>query len=507
MQDPFKKATSYNLAQPASDLFSITPSDSLTLIKGVKALRLYNPEATVGTVTVLLKSGDTMPIPVPPNGLVVETVRVTKVLATGTSSTIQIHGYSDTGHDNAGGALYALSLGKVRPVDCVMFGDSLQVHNSNGWDGGINEAFARHPSYGMWALPLMPQVGTVTSYAQQSRSSTAVVGAVGADSGADAAFDDFRLPVASYMYTAAGAIGNSNGVVGSAVSMECDVNGNVRFHTYYGTFDTGAGSFRPRARLEATPFTQITVSPDVTIPTNTGVKGEAHAFIDIAPAARNTNISFKYQLPSANPASVGPTIFFAGRIENLDRTHGLSCHSFYAESGQSMYDCAAYFQGLTIGRRTWGFGKLRELQISRGYKPIIVLRICFGFNDRNETSLPTRGPLALTSNADGGAAYGDNLRGLLDCIYDAWLAKGWDTEELYVEIVTPYPVTEDDEDLKPYRDAANEVAAENTHYSHVDYSTLVTYAEMVANGWLADAIHFNTVGTSVLCHREIALLP
>ncbi|MGG2383152.1 hypothetical protein, partial [Salmonella enterica] len=68
-------------------------------------------------------------------------------------------------------------------------------------------------------------------------------------------------------------------------------------------------------------------------------------------------------------------------------------HSFYGVAGKSALDMANWAKGnvssgtitgtINLSKLMWGFGKLRAMQIARGHRPIIVVRICTGLNDRN----------------------------------------------------------------------------------------------------------------------------
>ena len=407
-------------------------------------------------------------------------------------------------------ALLALAQGQQRPVDLVCIGDSVQLFNGYGWDAALTRAFAEDADFGIWASPLWPQNAAGNQYNNQGYLMSGLSGATGVQTGADAAFSDLRLPDASYLYTASGAIGGANGCI---ISQDGPISTNaaMRYHVYYGTFDSGSGSFRLGARMEASPYTSLGVD-GATISTNTGAKGDAKTSIDLPASTRAHSVGFKLQRATA---SVGPTIFLAQRVQDLGKTKGVSVHSFYARGGQSLWDMAAFFQGdvtdtvgdaVTAARMMWGFGKLRELQIAMGHKPIIVVRICSGLNDRGETSTPSRGDLAYAGSASSALAYGDNLNGLIDAIESAWEARGWPLDELFFHVLTSYPVGSSD-DMGGYRSGARMISRTRARCSFTDLNILVPYADTAANSGLADTIHPTNAWTDEMARREVALIP
>lgn len=407
-------------------------------------------------------------------------------------------------------ALLALAQAQRRPVDLVCIGDSVQLFNGYGWDAALTRAFAENENFGIWASPLWPQNATGNQYNSQGYLMSGLSGATGVNTGADAAFADLRLPDASYLYTASGPIGGANGCVISQ-NGPISTNAAMRYHVYYGTFDSGAGSFRLGARMEDAPYSSLGVDGSV-VSTNTGVKGEAKTSIDLPAGVRAHQVGFKLQRATA---SAGPTIFLAQRVQDRGKTKGLSVHSFYARGGQSLWDMASFFQGavtdaigdnVTADRILWGFGKLRDLQIEMGHKPIIVVRICSGLNDRNEANTPSRGDLAYSGSASSALAYGDNLNGLINAIEAAWKAKGWPLDELFFHILTSYPVSNTD-DMASYRSGTRMIAQSRERCSFTDLSILVPYADTSANSGLADATHPTNAWTDEMARREVALIP
>lgn len=94
MFDPYSRDTP-GVADPANDLFLITPNDDNDLLRGVKALRIWNPTDSAATLTVTTVRGTTITLTVPAQSLWVESLRVSAVKETGTAAGLVIHGYTD----------------------------------------------------------------------------------------------------------------------------------------------------------------------------------------------------------------------------------------------------------------------------------------------------------------------------------------------------------------------------------------------------------------------------
>ena len=134
-------------------------------------------------------------------------------------------------------------------------------------------------------------------------ASSTVTGIAGAISGADAGFDELRNRF-DYAYQASVTIGPNNGATVFAGSPGIDVNANLRGHFLYGTFNTGSGSFRPAVRNDVN-FGILAQAPSA-ISTNTGAIGRAVATLDLAAAARNVNLSWRFQIPPGWPSRLPP---------------------------------------------------------------------------------------------------------------------------------------------------------------------------------------------------------
>jgi hypothetical protein len=84
-----------NLANSATHMFPITPSDTDELPRVCKSIRIWNPDTVSHTVTFVTTAGDTVTVTVPANSLWVEPAVVKQVTVAGTNALLVIHGYSD----------------------------------------------------------------------------------------------------------------------------------------------------------------------------------------------------------------------------------------------------------------------------------------------------------------------------------------------------------------------------------------------------------------------------
>ncbi len=94
MFDPYARDTP-GVSDPANSMYLIEPSDSEELPKGVKALRVWNPNDADATLVVITKAGDLISLSIPARTVWVEALRVTVVRESGTTSGLEIHGYTD----------------------------------------------------------------------------------------------------------------------------------------------------------------------------------------------------------------------------------------------------------------------------------------------------------------------------------------------------------------------------------------------------------------------------
>jgi len=99
MNDPYHRSGPNDPIAPASALIAITPDDNTPIASGIKSLRIFNGTGAIATITVIMVNGQNATFTVPV-GLTVEPIRITHVLATGTTSTagLELLGYTDSAY-------------------------------------------------------------------------------------------------------------------------------------------------------------------------------------------------------------------------------------------------------------------------------------------------------------------------------------------------------------------------------------------------------------------------
>ena len=83
-----------SVADPANNIIDLTPDDDNDLATGVKALRLFNTTNAVATLAAVTITGNTVALKVPANALVVEPLRIKRLLET-TTAGLEVQGYTD----------------------------------------------------------------------------------------------------------------------------------------------------------------------------------------------------------------------------------------------------------------------------------------------------------------------------------------------------------------------------------------------------------------------------
>jgi lysophospholipase L1-like esterase len=396
-------------------------------------------------------------------------------------------------------AFGALGLAATRRVDMVMIGDSNQLLNGFGFDHGFGKALTER--FGTYASPLFcPADSAAAGYLSNNQ------GAIGVGTGAPSELDAFWPSTDSknYGYLSTGTFSGNNGT--AITNGNClNVNSNLRWHFAYGTFNSGAGSFKVGIRRGTSPFN--TLVNGVLTNTNTGSYSIVQTYLDLAAGTRDYPLEFKYY-NNGGTVITAPFIAFHSRIEDLNKTNGVSVHTLYGAGGQSLYDMAySMITTNTTTKLIAYFTQIRRLQISQGLSPKVVIYINSGANDRNETSQPSLGPNP-SSVPDSSAAYVDNLQAIINRIEGVWTTAGWDVHELYFLIMPTHPISSpDDAELISYRLAAKYFAL-RARTSFVDLTTLTTFAEMSANSWYdaTDKIHLTQAGYENLSARVVNLI-
>jgi hypothetical protein len=389
-------------------------------------------------------------------------------------------------------ALEALSRASTRRVDLVMLGDSNQYKDGYGFDYGIR--IKLHERYGLYATNI--KIGNN----------------FGTDTGGSEAQEQYQLAPIGYRYVGENDnVANStyNGVQVGTGHNPVDPSANLRLHYSYSSFATGNGSFKVGVRREESPWTVISMGS--VIYTNTGSEDYVMDNFDLPAGDRDgLPLSFKWTVPTQQSIT-GPFLSYSMRVENLDKSDGISCHTIYGSGGQSLWDMANTMSNLEIEYLSNYFAEVRRLQISEGLKPIVVIYVNSGLNDQNETSVPSLGWRA-SYDADSAEAYLDNLEVLTQRFSDVWTYNNWDSDELFFWIVPSHPTSSpDSEELSSYRAVASSFADSHERTSFVNFENITSYTEMYENGWYlndgADVYHLTKEGYVALSQKLVDLIP
>ena len=394
-------------------------------------------------------------------------------------------------------AFDAIGRASTRRVDIIGIGDSNEFMDGYGFDGALRKALATR--FGLYATK-------ITNGAWVGAPST----------GASELLGTFANCNTGYAYVPDGtsiAVGTQNGIFMGQTDSKgelIDPTANLRCHVSYGTFSTGSGSFKPIIRREESPYTAI--ANGGVINTNTGSETLVRSSFDVAASSARVGwlLSLKWTVSGGIPIT-GNFIGYGLRVENLDKSNGISFTSLYGRGGQSLWDMATTLQTeFTDDTLTNFFNEARRLQLDKNQKPIVVIYLNSGLNDRNETSVPSLGWRASTVG-DSPTAYLDNLEAIAKRISDIWQINKWDERELFFWINPSHPVsTPDDAELKSYRKAAYTFAGSRARVSVVDFENITSSTEMLSNGWYknsgADTSHLTTAGYDALSSRLVSLI-
>lgn len=346
--------------------------------------------------------------------------------------------------------LGALAAASWRPIAVLMGADSNGLHQGSGYRRGFEaKLFDR---FGAIAAPLDKSAG----------------GPAGTTTtGAPAELEDIGT-IYNYSYLEAGSISAST-ISGplvrgddSSASFKIDVTSDLRFHFLYGTFPTGSGSFKPSIRRADAGFNTY-VSSDV-IPTNTGEYSIQSGTLDLAANAGRAGVSLNLRWNHfTNDAGLtdyrinAPFIGYQVYVEDTAKTAGVIFGMDYSDAGKSTHDMVLAIRGRNAARQAKTYDTYRQLQIDRGYNPIMTFLICHGLNDRNKAGLTSLGPRQDT-DSDGPLSFLDNSYAYIRDKMDFWVAQGWDTDELRFIVMPSHPVSDpDDAELISYRAAVKEL--------------------------------------------------
>ncbi|TIL53770.1 SGNH/GDSL hydrolase family protein [Mesorhizobium sp.] len=383
---------------------------------------------------------------------------------------------------------YRMTVGRV---DFVGIGDSNQLLSGHGWDHGFQYALSQH--FPMWATGLLSQGENNGSGSGQGYLYSRIGALIGAVSGAPADLGKYldkgagSIFPAYYTYLADGGSFSSNSQCGLFLSANCPIDNGAAldFDLYWGSFTTGAGSFKPSVRIDQSPFNFLNVPASPTS-TNTGAYGIQKTTLSITadPTRVDKAVGFK-PIVTGNTGIVGPYFSTYYRARNPGRLTGFSYGTLEYRGGQSARTMANDLQQASNDTLTHYFSILRADQGS-GTKTIVIC-INSGLNDRNEGSA-SLGTAAI-ADGDSAPAFVDNFRAIVARIKAIWTLNGWNQKELFWILQVSHPQSSpDDAELVAYRAALEAYALYVGQAQVIDLSVVVPYADLIANGWYLNPV-------------------
>jgi len=404
---------------------------------------------------------------------------------------------------------YRMSVGRV---DFVGIGDSNQIFGGHGWDHGFQYALTTL-GYPMWATGLLVNneangtgAGAGYSYNRNGPGGSGLTGVV---TGAPADLEKYMdkgagliSPSFYYSYVAAASSISAinNGLVLLPGLGGLDETAAIDFDHWWGSFNSGSGSFTRYLRRGEAPFTEIVNPPSIN--TNTGVFAMNRSTVSMS--ASGTRAGWRIQFLAGN-AATGPYFGTFLRARQLNRTTGFSYGTLNYRGGQSTRTVAYDLQQASDETLTHYFSILRADQVggANGLKTICIV-VNEGMNDRNET-LTSVGPGAV-ADGDSPEAFVDNHKAIVNRINAIWDLNAWPKNELYFLFVPSHPIDDpDDAELLSYRDALEAYSFSLSRAQFVNIPRLTNEAEMLANNWYqssgADRLHLTQPGYEQLALR------
>lgn len=397
----------------------------------------------------------------------------------------------------------AIMAGSSQLVHHFLSSDSNCVFAGHGWDHGLQ--------YGLLQIQNMFSTGFVSPNANakngfgtgyKSQAGLAAGDYTGAPTNLSRYSPSTVGGLFDYLYTASTDLGGGRIGLGVDADWPGDVNAALSFDMWWGSFDSGDGSFRAAIRHDASPFTTLALGAVTS--TNTGNAGDLHKFsLALAAGTRNYPIGAGYHL-FPNQAIEAP--FFAAycRLRNTDRTAGFAFTPLVFIGGVGTRAHLNALLNATDLSLSTLFGNARSDSIAAGKEPKVIFWINSGFGDRGET-LTSEGPSPV-ADGDSPEAYADNCRGIINRIEGIWAANGWSLNEVHFVLMPSHPITDpDDLELWTYRAAAAAIAVERTRVLAVDINQIHPSGDFTAGSWYDGGGNthlaiggFEAVGASVI---------
>ncbi len=374
-------------------------------------------------------------------------------------------------------------LAATKRVDMAIIGDSnTRQLTYTGHEDGMGRAFAA--KFGMYATRLDPFAGQGSYGAQTMATSSTQIGP----------FQISGAPTNSEQYTFVGdGLPNSYGFL--AAGVDCgwtyntgltithdnplSIESHLRYHLADYPLAGGTYVLTARAPYPGNPFVDFAFTQVTPAPT----PGIRNIEFDIPAGTRDDNgiLIAPSDLQNVR-GSIGPLLPLYHRVENVDRTTGISYSPMWFQGGMSARKVLQDFyqspRNITA-MREW----MSQVTRTQGGTPadsVLLVHIMHGGNDVVDQQ-PSLGPSpGFPSHYPEGQQ--DNTRGIINWVRAAWVASGRDPDNLFFCLGPYHPQTNSLTSLQGYEQGWRTIAAGDPQVFTVAGSMLSTPAEFTANG-------------------------
>jgi len=378
-------------------------------------------------------------------------------------------------------------------ADVVMFGDSNQVFQAHGWDGGWTRAArATVGTYGtglIWCgenngggIGFGDGYGNVNNGASGFLHTGATIDAANVANGHT-----------TYLYLDAGSLTGARQMGLWTTPTAVNSASELKWHLTEGTFP-GGGSYHPVVRIAQSPWSVVSDWGVVTTDGQASLR--TSTFTLPANAARTAPLEFRFGPYAFVPEINAGFLAVRSRVEDTAITHGVVVHSYYGVGGRSarwMSGCVQSTSDAAIGAY---FADVR-----RTCNHVLVC-INQGLNDRVETTPSIHG----ITPGNSAAAYVDNVTYTVDRIQAVWVANNWPLEELHVLVTVAHPIaTPQDALLTGFLSAMR--ASGRSDIAVTSISEHYTETDFITNGWYTsatDRYHLSVSGYDAVSSKQFA---
>lgn len=395
-------------------------------------------------------------------------------------------------------------------ADLVMLGDSNQLYQAYGWNGGYINAL--RASCGLYATGLLwagegsgSGMGDGEGFGTIAAGSGGPFGFTTAPS-ALAPSVSFRSPVSQYLHLDQGSISGARNM-GMRLDAALDPAAPLRWWLTEAAFPT-AGSYQPTIRLGSAPYSTLASFGVISTGGGYGLRTIAYT---LPAGPRSGPLEFRYAPYSFSPVMQGPLLFLWNRCEQVDQ-HGASVHTLFAWGGKSARWMAESIGAASDEFLTAYFSQVRRLQSGDVH---VLVRISQGLNDSSET-LPSYANAITPGNSP--AAFLDNVDFTIARISQIWAQNQWPAEELSFLISVGHAVNSNDQSnqsfLDQYAVVAAHIAARRPNVAVIHLSDAFPQTEMVARGYYTaasggapgDYYHLSRTGYDALALFEVSTI-